>query len=201
MLLLRFCSATILLFSVFESKSQRQMEYLDRGVIAVRNADRKVFVSWRLLGTEPTNVAFNVYRANGNMKNGSDKTIKLNKGAITKTTSYIDATANPDVTYSYYVTTIKNGKEDKKVKDKNYFVLQPGNNPYFSIPLQTPAGYAPNDGSVGDLDGDGEYEILLHQTGRGRDNSQAGITDPPVFQAYKLDGTLLWTINLGKKYS
>jgi rhamnogalacturonan endolyase len=38
----------------------------------------------------------------------------------------------------------------------------------------------------------------LHQSGRGRDNSQAGITDPPIFQAYKLDGTLLWSINLGK---
>lgn len=69
---------------------------------------------------------------------------------------------------------------------------------YFSIPLQTPPGYAPNDASVGDLDGDGEYEIVLHQAGRGRDNSQAGLTDPPILQAYKLDGTLLWTINLGK---
>ncbi len=64
--------------------------------------------------------------------------------------------------------------------------------------LQTPAGYAPNDASVGDLDGDGEYEIILHQTGRAKDNSQAGITDPPIFQAYKMNGTLLWTINLGK---
>ena len=198
MSLLRFCLATILLFSVFESKSQRHMEWLDRGVVAVRNHDGKIFVSWRLLGTDPPNIAFNVYRANGNMKNGSDKTIKLNKAPVTKTTSYIDAIANPDVTYSYYVTTTKNGKEDKVVTAHNYFVLQPGNHPYFTIPLQTPAGYASNDGSVGDLDGDGEYEIVLHQAGRGRDNSQAGITDPPIFQAYKLDGTLLWTINLGK---
>ncbi len=70
--------------------------------------------------------------------------------------------------------------------------------PYLSVPLQTPVGYSPNDASVGDLDGDGEYEIVLHQAGRGRDNSQAGVTDAPVLQAYKLDGTLLWTINLGK---
>jgi rhamnogalacturonan endolyase len=76
--------------------------------------------------------------------------------------------------------------------------LQPGNQPYLSIPLQTPKGYAPNDGSVGDLDGDGQYEIVLHQAGRGRDNSQAGETDPPIIQAYRLDGTLLWSINLGK---
>ncbi|MDF2441399.1 MAG: rhamnogalacturonan endolyase, partial [Abditibacteriota bacterium] len=52
--------------------------------------------------------------------------------------------------------------------------------------------------STADLDGDGEYEIVLHQAGRGRDNSQNGETDPPILQAYKLNGTLLWTINLGR---
>ena len=60
-----------------------------------------------------------------------------------------------------------------------------------------PLGYTPNDASVGDLDGDGQYEIVLHQTGVRKDNSQPGVTDAPIFQAYKLDGTLLWTINLG----
>jgi rhamnogalacturonan endolyase len=69
---------------------------------------------------------------------------------------------------------------------------------FLSIPLQTRTGYTPNDESVGDLDGDGEYEIVLHKAGRGRDNSQAGMTTEPMLQAYKLDGTLLWTINLGK---
>ena len=69
--------------------------------------------------------------------------------------------------------------------------------PYLSIPLQTPPGYTPNDVSVGDLDGDGEYEIVLHQAARGRDNSQAGQTEPPILEAYKFDGTLLWRINLG----
>jgi rhamnogalacturonan endolyase len=67
-----------------------------------------------------------------------------------------------------------------------------------SVPLQTPQGYSPNDASVGDLDGDGEYEIVLHQVGRGRDNSQAGTTTEPILEAYKLDGTFLWRINLGK---
>ena len=70
--------------------------------------------------------------------------------------------------------------------------------PYHSIALQTPAGYTPNDASVGDLDGDGEYEIVLHQTGVAKDNSQPGVTDAPILQAYKLDGTLLWRINLGR---
>ena len=70
--------------------------------------------------------------------------------------------------------------------------------PYHSIALQTPAGYTPNDASVGDLDGDGEYEIVVHQTGGAKDNSQPGVTDAPILQAYKLDGTLLWRIDLGR---
>jgi rhamnogalacturonan endolyase len=70
--------------------------------------------------------------------------------------------------------------------------------PYLSLPLQTPTGYTPGDASTADLDGDGEYEIILHQTGRSKDNSQNGETDLPILQAYKLDGTLLWTTNLGR---
>lgn len=178
-----------LVFSFLSLCAQRQMEALDRGVVAVRQADGKVFVSWRLLGTEPSNLAFNLYRTiNG-------KTEKLNKSPISSTTNFVDENADTTIVRSYVVKTFAAGKEGVASKA---FVLNAGSAPYFSIPLQTPAGYSPNDGSVGDLDGDGEYEIVLHQAGRGKDNSQAGITDLPIFQAYKLDGTLLWTINLGK---
>jgi rhamnogalacturonan endolyase len=165
------------------------MENLDRGVAAVRTADGKTFVSWRLLGTEPNNLAFNLYCTS------KGKTEKLNKAPIAKVTSFVDTNSDTTAEKIYFVKTVTNGKEATASKP---FVLKPGNLPYFSIPLQTPKGYAPNDASVGDLDGDGQYEIVLHQSGRGRDNSQAGITDPPIFQAYKLDGTLLWSINLGK---
>jgi rhamnogalacturonan endolyase len=170
-------------------QAQRLMENLDRGVAAVRTADGKTFVSWRLLGTEPNNLAFNLYCTS------KGKTEKLNKAPIAKVTSFVDTNSDTTATKIYFVKTVTNGKEATASKP---FVLKPGNLPYFSIPLQTPKGYAPNDASVGDLDGDGQYEIVLHQSGRGRDNSQAGITDPPIFQAYKLDGTLLWSINLGK---
>ena len=52
----------LLFLSILPAKAQRQMEFLDRGVVAVRNAEGKVFVSWRLLATEPTDLAFNLYR-------------------------------------------------------------------------------------------------------------------------------------------
>jgi rhamnogalacturonan endolyase len=182
----------LLCFFIFnyETKAQRLMENLDRGVVAVRNAEGNVFVSWRLLATEPGETSFNVYRSIGKGKNE-----KLNKTTITQTTHFIDTNTDTTQQVSYFIKTVVKGKEGTASKP---FMLKPGRLPYFSIALQTPTGYSPNDGSVADLDGDGEYEIVLHQSGRGRDNSQAGITDPPIFQAYKLDGTLLWSINLGK---
>jgi rhamnogalacturonan endolyase len=179
-----------LVFIISSVNGQRQMENLDRGVVAVRNPQGNVFVSWRLLATEPSNTGFNVYRT---IENG--KAEKLNKTPITAVTHFIDIASDTIKTRGYFVKTVAKGKEGTASK---MFQLKPGTAPYFSISLQTPNGYSPNDGSVADLDGDGEYEIVLHQAGRGRDNSQAGITDPPVFQAYKLDGTLLWSINLGK---
>ncbi len=194
-ILLKTVIGTLLFFSVNSCYAQRQMEYLNRGIYAIRQDNGKVFVSWRLLGNESNDIAFNLYRAIGDMKQGSNKTIKLNKEPITKSTCFVDESADAQIAYSYYVTIIVKGKE---INSLPYFLLKPGSNPYLSIPLQTPAGYAPNDVSVGDVDGDGEYEIIVHQTGRGRDNSQAGITDPPIFQCYKLNGTFLWQINLGK---
>ncbi len=185
---IHFITVAILLFPAI-APAQRLMEKLGRGVIAVRDPKGSIFVSWRLLGTDPDGIAFNVYRKNG------EKQEKLNSQPVTKTTNFIDQTADTTKENTYFVKAILKGKEGDA---SSLFTLRAGAPPYFSIHLQTPAGYAPNDGSVGDLDGDGEYEIVLHQAGRSHDNSQAGFTDPPIFQAYKLDGTLLWTINLGK---
>jgi rhamnogalacturonan endolyase len=172
--------------------SQRQMENLDRGVVALRTGVDSVFVSWRLLGTEPSDVGFNVYRSTGNQT-----PVKLNKEVLKEGTNFIDKGLDFKDEYRYSVKTVTKGKESVASKA---FVLerQAIQQPYLSLPLKTPVGYTPNDISVGDLDGDGEYEIILHQAGRGADNSFPGLTSEPIFQAYKLDGTLLWEINLGK---
>lgn len=170
----------------------RQMELLGRGVVAVNQGDGKVSVSWRMFGTDADAIAFNLYRAAD-----SGKPVKLNDKPIADVTNFVDAKADLTKANSYFVRPVLNGKEQEA---SHSFTLSANAQArqYLSIPLQTPPGYTPNDASVGDLDGDGEYEIVLHQTGRGRDNSQAGLTDPPILQAYKLDGTLLWQINLGK---
>jgi len=179
----------IVYFNSLQLIAQRRMEYLDRGLIAIKQNEHKVFVSWRLLGTEPNDLAFNLYRIT------AGKTIKLNDAPLIKGTNFVDETVNASLTNSYVVKKIVNSEE---VESSKPYLLKSDALPYISISLRTPPGYSPNDLSVGDLDGDGEYELIVHQTGRGKDNSQAGFTDPPIFQAYKLDGTFLWEINLGK---
>jgi rhamnogalacturonan endolyase len=176
-------------FFTLAAGAQRPMEYLDRGLTATPGNNGNAFISWRLLGTEDYKQAFNLYKTiNG-------KTSRLNKTAIIATTNFIDEKIDTTQSCRYTVKAIVNGKEEKQGASFSYAAHA---KPYLSIPLRTPAGYSANDASVGDMDGDGEYEIVIHLVGRGRDNSQAGITTPPIFQCYKLNGTLLWEINLGK---
>ena len=69
---------------------------------------------------------------------------------------------------------------------------------FLEIPIKPIDGYRPGDASVADLDGDGNYDLVVQQSGRARDNSHSGLTDSPVLDAYKFDGTHLWRIDLGK---
>ncbi len=177
---------------VADARAQRLMEKLGRGVVAVNQGDGKVYVGWRLLGTDPDDIAFNLYRSAGDAES-----VKLNKEPITESTNFVDTGVNLGESNSYVVKPVLKGAEQAS---SAIFTLR-ANAPtgqYISIPLATPAGYTPNDASVGDLDGDGEYEIVLHQAGRGRDNAQSGTTTEPILEAYRLDGVFLWRINLGR---
>ncbi|MGC8829413.1 MAG: rhamnogalacturonan lyase [Verrucomicrobiia bacterium] len=188
--ILFFVCLIFLFISQSSAFSQRQMEALGRGLVAINRTNGEVFLSWRLLGTDPDSIAFNIYRATENQQ-----PVKLNPQPISESTCYVDTTADLSKSNIYFVKPLINGRE---LDSSAPFCLKPNAPPYLSIKLQTPPGYSPNDGSVGDLDGDGEYEIIIHQVGRGRDNSQNGFTTEPILEAYKLDGTFLWRINLGK---
>ncbi len=182
----------LLLVALGTAHAQRQMEKLGRGVVALAQGDGKVFVSWRLLGTDAEGVAFNVYRAT---EDGVP--VKLNAEPLRDATCFADDGSPADKANAWFVRPVENaveGKDSARFSRKENAARVP----HLAIPLQTPPGYTPNDASVGDLDGDGEYEIVLHQAARGRDNSQAGQTEPPILEAYRLDGTLLWRINLGR---
>ena len=168
--------------------TERQTEWLDRGVVALK-AENGNFVSWRLLADEyAKDVTFNVYR------NGE----KLNSDALS-VTNYQDAEGSANDTYT--VETLVNGKSVEKNDVKAL------GEDYLSIPMQKPEGgttatgnyeYTVNDSSVGDLDGDGELEVIVKwYPTNAIDSSQTGMTGPTIFDAYKLDGTLLWRIDMG----
>jgi rhamnogalacturonan endolyase len=167
--------------------AQRQMENLTRGIVAVKLPEGGVYVGWRLFGTEPEGLAFNLYRVTA----GAAPT-KVNDKPLDGATNFVDSKADIDKPLEYFVRPVLDDKElasSQRVSawDKDYV----------EIPIKPIDGYRPGDASIADLDGDGEYEIVLHQTSRPRDNAHPGITGAPIFDAYKLDGTHLWRINLG----
>lgn len=190
--ILAACFCFLLICRPAVVSAQRIMENLGRGLIAVNQGNGRVYLGWRMLGTDPDNVSFNVYKLSGN-----ESALKLNPKPISESTNFVDEHADSALASTYFVKTVINGIE----KETSAAYTLPADSPvrqYLSIPLKTPAGYTPNDASVGDLDGDGEYDIILHQVSNGKDNSFPGISGIPIFQAYKLDGTFLWQISLGR---
>jgi rhamnogalacturonan endolyase len=183
------------------------LENLGRGVVVVRTGETSAFVSWRLLGTDPPGTSFNVYRASG-----GGRPVRLSSPAITGTTDFVDTTADFSVANSYTVRPIVRGKE---LAASAAFALPAtaAIQQFLTVPLQRPAGgempgpagtptqytYSPNDASVGDLDGDGEYEIVVKwDPSNSRDTASRGPSGHVILDAYELDGTRLWRIDLGR---
>lgn len=166
------------------AQARREMESLDRGLIAVRQENGKVFVGWRLFGTDPGETAFNVYRLTG----GESK--RVNAAPLTGATMLLDSEAGD--ASGYFIRPVIAGVETEASKPSQIQAK-----PFFEIPIQPLAGYRLGDASAGDLDGDGQYEIVVHRISQGRDNSLNGITGTPILEAYRLDGTFLWRIDLG----
>lgn len=170
--------------------AQRQMESLNRGVVAIRTSTSDVYVGWRLLGTDPAGIGFNVYRGS----------TKLNSSPITASTNYVD---NITSNSTYTVRPVIGGVEQAASESASVWTQN-----YLQVNLQVPAGgttpageaytYSPNDCSVADLDGDGAYEIIVKwDPSNSKDNSQSGYTGNVYIDAYRLNGTRLWRIDLG----
>jgi rhamnogalacturonan endolyase len=164
-------------------------EQLDRGVVAVRSGD-KVIVSWRTLTSDSVGQSFDLFR------DGK----KLNKEPLSKGgTFFIDEKpSTKDAVYE-----VRGGGKNGK-----YRLKADAPDGYLPVRLQKPAdgttpdgktfSYSANDASVADVDGDGQYEIVLKwDPSNSHDNAHDGFTGPTVFDCYRLDGTLLWRINMG----
>lgn len=177
--------------------SKLQREKLNRGVVAIRENPSEVTVSWRYLSSDPIQTGFNVY------KDGK----KLTDTPVTVSTLFRDKN-NSQKAAVYEVRPVIKGKETHHI-DGTYTLPENAPSGYLEIPLQkpangvTPAGetytYSPNDASIGDVDGDGEYEIILKwDPSNSRDNSHEGYTGEVYIDCYRMNGEQLWRINLGK---
>lgn len=158
---------------------QRYMENLDRGLIAMRTGSNSVLISWRITGIDyQQNATYNLYR--GTTLIASNLNVS----------NYIDATTT---NYTYSVAAVINGTEQPLSPAKSIKGWE-----YFTIPVRSlNGGYTThnlNDASVGDLDGDGEYEIVIKRL-----SNDESPTSPHnhYLEAYELDGTFMWAIDLG----
>jgi hypothetical protein len=160
-----------------------QMENLDRGVVAVK-VTGGVYVGWRMLGTEydttASNVSYNLYKDGNKLQN------------VTDSTNYLDAAGT--ATSKYTVSAIIKGVEGAQSDPVTAWAQN-----YTSIPLTSPgSSYSANDGSVGDLDGDGKLDIVLKwDPSNSHDNAQSGVTSDVYIDGYTLAGKKLFRIDLG----
>ncbi len=162
------------------------VEYLDRGISAVGTGSG-ILVSWRWLASDSDDAEFRLYR---------DGTL-IYTSTSGKSTCFLDSAGNAKSVYRV------DSVSGSRVLTSDTCKLQ-SSNAYFDIRLDQPAKgadggtYSPNDISVGDVDGDGQYELFVKwDPSTSKDNSQKGKTDKVYIDCYRLDGTKLWRIDLG----
>lgn len=185
----------LLVGSIFAFSQPYSGEKLSRGLIGIPTEEGMYF-SWRMTLEDAAGLQFDLYRSS----NGGAE-VKLNKEPIDRTSDFLDRTVDYTVDNRW---TLKATTGEVAIWTR---LKGEERNPYLSIPICKPedgeiAGepftYTANDCSVGDLDGDGEYEIILKWSpSNSKRPPQRGFTGNTYLDAYKMDGTRLWRIDLG----
>jgi len=167
-------------------------EALDRGLVARPLARGGVYVGWRLLASDPGNVAFNVYR-----RTHQTEAVKLNGEPLRKTTDFVDDSAVAGREHAWLVRPVVGGKEGSPSRE---VWATPGGKtePHVTIKLQ--GNYTFQKVGIADLDGDRQYDVVIKQPG---DNIDPYVKywkpspDTYKLEAYRHDGEFLWRYDLG----
>lgn len=180
------CMVCIPDYSEADAASGYVVENLDRGISAISTGSG-MMVSWRFLADDSDNSIFKLYRNNALIYTSN----------VGNATCYLDKDGKSTDTYK--VETVESGT----IVSSDTCAMQSGSN-YLEVKLDVPKAqtsgitYSPNDCTVGDVDGDGQYELFVKwDPSNSKDNSQKGKTDKVFIDCYKIDGTKLWRIDLG----
>ena len=171
---------------------ERVEEKISRGLVALPREDGSVYVGWRLLKSDPADIAFNVYRAAGRMV-----PVKITEQPVTRTTDFVDKDPPRGIDFSYWVKPVVDGREGVP-SDQAFLPADPKPTGYVSIKLD--GDYTFQKCGIADLNGDGRYDYVLKQPGNNIDPYQGYWTPSPEsykLEAYTDDGTFLWRKDLG----
>ncbi|MBN1854628.1 MAG: hypothetical protein JW829_17990 [Pirellulales bacterium] len=175
-----------------EWKSPRSLDPLDRGLVVRPAGGDKVVLSWRLLDSDPANVAFYVYS-----KTGSFAAARMHATPISKTTDFVATVPDTPAGATYFVRGVLDGKEMPPS------IEVPGppaddDRPYISIRLAGNSTFQKI--GIADLDGDRRLDYVIKQPNTN--------VDPYIhywkpsegtykLEAYSHEGEFLWRYDLG----
>ena len=178
--------------------AQQTSEHLGRAFHVVSTSNGNL-LTWRTLPTDDTeNVSFQLSLISSD---GNETTQQIESGSPS---CFLDK----DKHDAYRLSVLKDGIIQE---DQTSLTTYPEAS-LRQVKLNRPEGgstasgsftYTPNDCSVGDVDGDGEYEIIVKwDPSNSKDNSQTGYTGNTLFDCYEIIGEevgkQLWRIDMGK---
>jgi len=198
----KFLFLTVCLFAMQTMFAQRQMEKMDRGVVAMLKSSTQLYVSWRFLATDPDEISFNVYR-----QIGTATPVKLNTAPITNSTNLTANITSSNSASRIFVKPVLNGVEgaeegtwnmksnaatNRIVRDFDYYPLP---SPYDTITMNMKFCW------VADLNGDGKYDFVIDRQNYGVATSDEGsgatVYPSPFVEAYTSEGEFMWRVKIG----
>ena len=180
----------IILILLYASTSQG-LENLDRGVIALVNADGNIYIGWRLLASEPPDIGFDVLRCS----EPDGKYVKLNSDPIRDSCNFLDKSAEGKNWY-YIVHPLSNNispSDSKPVKSESIETAEG------CITIKLRGDYGANKIGIADLDGDGVYDYVIKQPANSIDpGRQRRSRGTYIIEAYNgKTGEFMWSHDLG----
>jgi rhamnogalacturonan endolyase len=179
--------------------STEGVEKLDRGLVALEREDGSVFLSWRLLESDPEDIAFSITRFSPEL------TTLITNEEPYRHTNHVDKAPGKDTgtkTHTYQLRTYSPKQKPAIFNEagKVTIKLTGRGKPYIGIPLK--GDYDFQKVAIADLDGDGAYEFVIKQPDFNTDPYQRPgywKQSPTTYklEAYRLDGTMMWRYDMG----